>query len=94
MPASSHSLQLAVIARRASRGIARLILVVLTVGGAGGSIAHAPARQPRADQEPIAPPRLLPGEDPQQVALGDLLFPDTRFSYGDDRMLPEGFSAV
>jgi hypothetical protein len=94
MPSSSHSLQPAVIATRASRGTARLILVVLTLGGAGGSIAQAPARQPRADQEPIMRPRLLPAQDPRQVALRDRLFHDTRLSYGDDRTLPEGFSTA
>jgi hypothetical protein len=94
MPASSHSLQPAVIAPRASRGIAGLILVVLTFGSGGGSIAQAPARQPRADQEPIVPPRLLPAEDPRRVALGDRLFHNTPLSYGDNRTLLEGFSTA
>ncbi|HEY3623824.1 MAG TPA: hypothetical protein VGL12_15800 [Roseiarcus sp.] len=94
MPASSHRLQPAVIAPRASRRIAGLILVVLTLGGAGGSIAQAPSRRPRADQEPIVPPRLLPAEDPRRVALGDRLFHDTRLSYDDDRTLPGGFSTA
>jgi hypothetical protein len=79
MPASSRSLRLAVIAPRASGSIARLILVVLTLCGAGASIAQAPPPQPRADQEPITPIPPPPVQDPRQVALGDRLFHDCGF---------------
>jgi hypothetical protein len=94
MPAPSHSLELAAVAARASCDMARRILVVLTLGSAGGSITQALARQPRVDEEPVMPPRLLPANDPRQLALGDALFHDTRLYHGDNRMLPEGCSAV
>jgi cytochrome c peroxidase len=85
MSASSHSLRLTAIAPRASRSIARLILVVLTLCVAGSSIAQAPAPQPRADQEPITPIPLPPVQDPRQVALGDRLFHDPRLSHDNTR---------
>jgi cytochrome c peroxidase len=85
MPASSHSLRLTVIAARASRNIARLILIVLALGAGGRSIAQAPAPQPRADQEPITPIPSPPAQDPQQVALGDRLFHDPRLSHDNTR---------
>src|SRR5271163_1797619 len=85
MPASSRSLRLTAIVPRASRTIARLILVVLTLCAAGGSIAQAPAPQPRADQEPITPIPLPPVQDPRQVALGDRLFHDPRLSHDNTR---------
>jgi cytochrome c peroxidase len=85
MPALSHSLRLTAIAPRASRSIARLILVVLTLCVAGWSTAQAPAPQPRADQEPITPIPLPPVQDPRQVALGDRLFHDARLSHGNTR---------
>jgi cytochrome c peroxidase len=87
MPASSHSLRLTAIAPRASRSIARLILVVLTLCVAGSSIAQAPAPQPRADQEPITPIPLPPVQDPRQVALGDRLFHDPRLSHDNHPQL-------
>jgi hypothetical protein len=46
MPASNHSLRLTVIAPRASRSIARLILVVLALFAAGWSTAQAPRLSP------------------------------------------------
>jgi cytochrome c peroxidase len=85
MPASSHSLRLTVIAPRASRNIARLILIVLALGAGGRSIAQTPAPQPRADQEPITPIPSPPAQDPQQVALGDRLFHDPRLSHDNTR---------
>src|SRR5271163_2867984 len=85
MPASSRSLRLTAIVPRASRTIARLILVVLTLCAAGGSIAQAPAPQPRADQEPITPIPLPPVQDPRQVALGDRLFHDPHLSHDNTR---------
>jgi cytochrome c peroxidase len=85
MPASSPSLRLTVVAPRASRSIARLILVVLTLCAAGRSIAQAPAPQLRADQEPITPIPLPPVQDPRQVALGDRLFHDPRLSHDNTR---------
>jgi cytochrome c peroxidase len=81
MLASSHSLRLTAIAPGASRNIARLILVVLTLCAAGRSIAQEPALQPRADQEPITPIPPPPVQDPRQVALGDRLFHDPRLSH-------------
>lgn len=81
MPASSHSLRLTAIAPEASRRIARLILVVLTLCAAGRSIAQEPALQPRADQEPITPIPPPPVQDPRQVALGNRLFHDPRLSH-------------
>jgi cytochrome c peroxidase len=74
-----------VIAPRASRNIARLILVVPTLGAGGRSIAQAPAPQPRADQEPITPIPLPPLQDTRQVALGDRLFHDPRLSHDNTR---------
>src|ERR1700722_11371492 len=85
MPTPSHSLRLTAIASRASRSIACLILVVLTLGAAGKSIAQAPAPQPRADQEPITPIPPPPAQDPRQVALGDRLFHDPRLSGDNSR---------
>jgi cytochrome c peroxidase len=85
MPASSHSLRLTVIAPRASRSIAPLILIVLALGAGGRSIAQAPAPQPRADQEPITPIPSPPAQDPRQVALGDRLFHDPRLSHDNTR---------
>jgi cytochrome c peroxidase len=85
MPAPSHSLRLTAIASRARRSIACLILVVLTLGAAGKSIAQAPAPQPRADQEPITPIPPPPAQDPRQVALGDRLFHDPRLSGDNSR---------
>jgi cytochrome c peroxidase len=85
MPTPSHSLRLTAIASRASRSIARLILVVLTLCVAGSSIAQAPAPQPRAAQEPITPIPLPPVQDPRQVALGDRLFHDARLSHDNTR---------
>src|ERR1700678_522108 len=85
MPASSYSLRLTAIAPKASRSIARLILVVLTLCVAGTSVAQAPTPQPRADQEPITTIPLPPVEDPRQVALGDRLFHDPRLSHDNTR---------
>ena len=85
MPASSRSLRLTAIVPRASRTIARLILVVLTLCAAGGSIAQAPAPQPRADQEPITPIPSPPVQDQRQIALGDRLFHDPRLSHDNTR---------
>src|ERR1700722_14778314 len=85
MSASSHSLRLTAIAPRASRSIARLILVVLTLCASGKSIAQAPAPQPRADQEPITPIPLPPVQDPRQVALGDRLSHHPRLSGDNSR---------
>src|SRR3984957_10889641 len=85
MPTASHSLRLTAIAPDAKRGIACLILVVLTLCAAGRSIAQAPAPQPRADQEPITPIPPPPVQDPRQVALGDRLFHDPRLSYDNTR---------
>ena len=85
MPASSHSLRLTAIAPGASRSIARLVLIVLTLCTAGQSTGQAPASQPRADQEPITPIPLPQGQDPRQVALGDRLFHDPRLSHDNTR---------
>jgi cytochrome c peroxidase len=85
MPTASHSLGLTAIAPDAKRGIAYLILVVLTLCAAGRSIAQAPAPQPRADQEPITPIPPPPVQDPRQVALGDRLFHDPRLSHDNSR---------
>jgi cytochrome c peroxidase len=85
MPAPSHSLRLTAIAPDAKRSIACLILVVLTLGAAGKSIAQAPAPQPRADQEPITPIPPPPAQDPRKVALGDRLFHDPRLSGDNSR---------
>jgi cytochrome c peroxidase len=85
MPASSHSLRLTAIAPGASRSIARLVLIVLTLCAAGQSIAQAPASQRRADQEPITPIPLPQVQDPRQVALGDRLFHDPRLSHDNTR---------
>jgi cytochrome c peroxidase len=86
MPASNHSLRLTVIASRASRSIARLILVVLALCAAGRSIAQGPAPQPRADQEPITPIPLPTIQDPRQVALGNRLFHDVRLSHDNPQL--------
>jgi hypothetical protein len=80
MLASSHSLQLTVIGPKSRRGVAGLILVVLTLGGSG-AMGQERERQPRADQCPIAPSRVLPAQDRWQLALGGRLFHDTRLSH-------------
>jgi cytochrome c peroxidase len=85
MPASNHSLRLTAIISGASRSIARIILVVLTLCAAGWTVAQAPAPQLRADQEPITPIPLPPVQDPRQVALGDRLFHDPRLSHDNTR---------
>ena len=85
MPASCHSPRLTAIAPRASRSIAHLLLVVLTLCVAGTSVAQAPAPQPRADQEPITPIPPPPVQDPRLVALGDRLFHDPRLSHDNTR---------
>jgi cytochrome c peroxidase len=85
MPTPGHSWQLTAIAPDAKRGIACLILVVLTLCAAGRSIAQVPVAQPRADQEPITPIPLPPIQDPRQVALGDRLFHDPRLSHDNSR---------
>ena len=85
MPASSHSLRLTAIVPGASRSMARLILVVLTLCAGGWSLAQEPAPQPRPDQEPITPIPPPPVQDPRQVALGDRLFHDPRLSHDNAR---------
>ena len=85
MPASNRSLRLTAITPGASRSIARLIVVVLTLCAAGWSIAQAPAQVPRAEQEPITPIPPPPVHDPRQVGLGDRLFHDLRLSYENTR---------
>ena len=85
MPTSSHSLRLTAVAPRASRSIARLILVVLVLCVAGRSIAQAPTPQPLPDQEPITPIPRPPIQNPRQVALGDRLFHDPRLSHDNTR---------
>jgi cytochrome c peroxidase len=85
MPASSYSVRLTAILFPARRGMARLILVVLTLCTAGWSLAQTPAPQPRLDQEPITPIPSAPTQDPRQVALGDRLFHDTRLSHDNTR---------
>jgi cytochrome c peroxidase len=74
-----------VTAPRVRRSVARLIPVVLAVCGTGGSIAQAPAPQPRPVQEPITPIPAPPAQDPRRVALGDRLFHDSRLSYENTR---------
>jgi cytochrome c peroxidase len=85
MRASSHSLRLTAISPGASRSIARLVLIVLILCAAGGSIAEGPAPQPRADQEPITPIPFPPVQNPRQVALGARLFHDPRLSHNNTR---------
>ena len=62
-----------------------LLLVPLCLGATTPANAQGPAFQRPAAEEPITPIPAPPTQDPRRVALGDLLFHDTRLSHDNFR---------